>query len=192
MSRPTRTDRGSRPGPRVANLAFAAWLVVLWVLLWGSPTLANVLGGIAVAAAVLVAVPRPPALTDEHAQLRPLALASLLVWFSWKLVEANLKVALAVVRPTSDLRTAVVRVELPGCPPGVLTLVANGVSLTPGTLTIEVEEEVPALLVHVMQFEGEDALRADVWELERRTVAAVGSASARAAVAARSQQEVAS
>ena len=187
MSRPSRAVRV------LPNLAFATWLVVLWVLLWGSPTLANVLGGIAVAAAVLLAVPRPAALpgASDHHLLRPLALGSLLVWFTWKLIDANLKVALAVVRPTSDLRTAVVRVELPGCPPGILTLVANGVSLTPGTLTIEVEEDVPALLVHVMQFEGEDALRSDVWELERRTVAAIGSASARAAVASRRAQEVA-
>lgn len=174
---------------RIPNLAVGTWLVVLWVLLWGELTPANVLGGVAVAVGVLVAVPRPaplPASRGERSIIRPLRFASLLAWFTWKLVEANLKVALAVVRPSSsEMRTALVRVDLPGCTPGIVTLVANGVSLTPGTLTIEVDEAVPSLLVHVMQFEGEDALRRDVWELERRTVAAVGSASARAAVAER-------
>lgn len=171
---------------RIPHLAFGAWLVVLWVLLWGELTLANVLGGLAVAAAVLIAVPRPaplPASRGERAVVRPLALASLLAWFTWKLVEANLRVALAVVLPSSSqMRTAVVRVDLPGCTPGIVTLVANGVSLTPGTLTIEVDEAGPSLLVHVMQFESEEALRRDVLDLERRTVAAVGSRAARAAV----------
>lgn len=163
---------------------FALWLVALWTFLWGSVTPANVLGGIVLAAVLLSALPRSPQI-DDHAVVRPLALARLVAWFAWKLLEATFKVAAEVLRPAhrSQIRTAVVRVDLPGASDGVVTTVANAITLTPGTLTLEIRPEVPSLYVHVMHLDTEEAVRADVYELERRVVAAVGSAAARTALA---------
>jgi multicomponent Na+:H+ antiporter subunit E len=174
------------------GLIFAAWLVGLWTFLWGGVTLANVLGGVVVALVLLVGVPRPG--VDAAApQLRPLAMASFLGWFAWKLLEANVTVAREVLRPAtrSRIRTGVVAVELPGCPDGIATAVANAITLTPGTLTLEVRPEVPTLYVHVLQLDSVEQVRADVEEIERRIVAAVGSAEARSAIDARQTEEVA-
>ncbi|MCB1040973.1 MAG: Na+/H+ antiporter subunit E, partial [Acidimicrobiales bacterium] len=162
-------SRVLRPG----SLVLALWLVVLWTLLWGGVTLANVLGGAVVVGVLLVAVPRPHA-DAERPVIRPFALVSLIVWFAWKLVEANVAVAIEVLRPPSRsrIRTAVVRVDLPGCPTGLVTAIANFITLTPGTLTLEVAPAVPSLYVHVLVFDTAEQVRDDVYEIERRIVAA--------------------
>lgn len=172
------------------NVAFFVWLVALWTLLWGAPTLANVVSGVIVAALALLVVPRPaPVAEAEPPVIRPIALASLSVWFAWKLVESNVAVAREVLRPTSRtrIRTGIVAVELPGCSPGIATVVANAITLTPGTLTVELDPAAPTLYVHVMQLTTPDQVRADVREIERRVTAAVGSRAQRAVVAGRSE-----
>jgi multicomponent Na+:H+ antiporter subunit E len=178
-------SRPASPPPFGATAVFFVWLVLLWVLLWGGFTLANVVGGAVVAGLLLALVPRAGAPANDAPRLRPLAMASLLVWFLAKLVEANLRVALEVMRPPgrTRLRPAIVSIALPGCPDGITTAVANSITLTPGTLTVEVDPEGPVLFVHVMQFESVETTRQEVYEIERRIVAAVGSAEARAAVA---------
>lgn len=179
-------------GRAARRFVFAAWLVAVWVLLWGGVTLANVVGGILVAGLLLVLVPRPSLAEadDEHAdrlQIRPVAVASLAGWFAWKLVTANVKVAIEALRPAgrSRIRTAIVAVELPGCPPGIVTLVANIITLTPGTLTMEVEAGEPVLYVHELTYTTREAVRSDVYEVEGRVVRAFGSANARRAAAGR-------
>jgi multicomponent Na+:H+ antiporter subunit E len=177
-----------RPAPRVrlGSVVFVVWLVFMWILLWGEFSLANVVGGVLVATVLLIAVPRPKVHADTP-HVRPLAVVSLVGWFLWKLFEANLKVALEVVRPPGKARIdpAIVAIPLPGCPDGVTTAVANFITLTPGTLTVEVDPQGPVLFVHVMQFESTEGTRAEVYEIERRIVAAVGTAAAREASAGR-------
>lgn len=179
-------------GRTARRFVFAAWLVLVWVLLWGGVTLANVLGGIVVAGFLLLLVPRPTLTEDvegdgDRLQIRPVAVASLAGWFLWKLVTANVKVAIEALRPEgrSRIRTAIVAVELPGCPPGIVTLVANIITLTPGTLTMEIEAGEPVLYVHELTYTTREAVRSDVYEVEGRVVRAFGSANARRAAASR-------
>ena len=180
----------------LGRVVFAAWLVLVWVLLWGGLTLANVVGGVLVAGLLLLVVPRP-AVADaapgdgDRPVIRPVAALSLAAWFSWKLVSANVTVAIAALRPpaTSGIRTAIVAVALPGCPPGIVTLVANIITLTPGTLTMEVDAGSPVVYVHELTYTSRAAVRADVYEVERRVVAAFGSANARRAAATRDPME---
>jgi multicomponent Na+:H+ antiporter subunit E len=178
----------SRLGLRPGNVIFAVWLIVVWTLLWGGPTLANLLSGALLVAVLLIFVPRPDALVAADAPIiRPLAAVSFAGWFAWKLIESNLTVAVEVLRPSgrSRIRTGVVAVALPGCPNGIATAVANVITLTPGTLTLEIGPATPVLYVHVLQLLSEDKVREDVYEIERRIVAAVGSQAARDAVASR-------
>jgi multicomponent Na+:H+ antiporter subunit E len=166
-----------------ASLLFAAWLVLLWVLLWGGPTWANLFTGVLVSGAVLWAVPRE-APSGDGPVFHPIAAASLLFWFLWKLLDANIRVAIEVLRPPGRgrIRTAIIAVDLPGAPPAVATSVANLITLTPGTLTLDVDPATPTLYVHVLQLTDPETVRADVLDIERRVVAAYGSRSSRAAV----------
>ena len=125
-----------------------AWLTLVWVGLWGSVTAANVLGGIALAALLLLTLPLTE-VPDED-RVRPVALLRFVGYFAVDLVRASLQVALLVVRPRPVLRQAVLAVPVRGASDRLLTLLANAISLTPGTLTLEVDRPRSTLYVHVI------------------------------------------
>ncbi len=161
-----------------------AWLTVVWVGLWGSLTPANVLGGLAVGAGVVALLP----LTKVPSQglVRPLALLRFLAFFGFDLVRASLSVVALVLRPRLELRQAVVAVPVRGASDRLLTLLANAISLTPGTLTLEVDRPRATLYVHVLDVgDGPDAVervRASILRVERLAILAVGSPDCRKAL----------
>ncbi len=169
-----------RPG----RLSMIAWLTVVWVGLWGSPTPANVLGGLAVGAGVVALLP----LTEVPSQglVRPLALLRFLGFFAVDIVRASLNVVALVLRPRLRMRQAVVAVPVRGASDRLLTLLANAISLTPGTLTLEVDRPRSTLYVHVLDVgNGPDAVerfRASIAHLERLAILAVGSPDCRTAL----------
>lgn len=169
---------------RLRALPLVLWLTAVWVGLWGSVTAANVLGGLVVAVVLVAALP----LTDvpDRAVVRPLAVLRLLGFFAVDLVRASGKVVLAVLRPRVELRQAVVAVQVRGASDHLLTLLANAISLTPGTLTLEVDRPRSTLYVHLLDIgPGEDAVeraRASVLHLERLAILAVGSVACRRAL----------
>ena len=154
------------------------WLTAVWVALWGSVTPANVLGGLAVGALVLRLLPgeRLPA----GRPLSPVGLLRFAVVFADALVRSSLQVAAQVVRPRVVLHPGVVAVEVPGTDERLLTLLANSISLTPGTLTLEVDRERRLLHVHVLDVgpgaRDLPAVRADLDRLERAASRALGGA----------------
>ena len=158
------------------------WLTVVWVGLWGSVTAANVLGGVAVA--LLLATALPLTEVPTAAVVRPLALLRFLAFFAVDLVRSSLQVAALVLAPRRALRQAVVAVPVRGASDSLLTLLANAISLTPGTLTLEVDRPGSTLYVHVIDVgEGVEAVRADLLHVERLAILAVGSADVRRALA---------
>ena len=165
--------------------ALLVWLTLVWVGLWGSVTWANVLGGIAVALVLVAALPLSE--VPDQATVRPLALLRFVGVFAVDLVRASLQVALLVVRPRSELRQAVVAVPVRGASDSLLTLLANAISLTPGTLTLEVDRPRSTLYVHVLDVgagpQGVERVRADILRLERLAIRAVGTPEGRRALA---------
>ena len=158
------------------------WLTVVWVGLWGSVTAANVLGGVAVALLLVTALPLTEVPTA--AVVRPLALLRFLAFFAVDLVRSSLQVAALVLSPRRALRQAVVAVPVRGASDSLLTLLANAISLTPGTLTLEVDRPGSTLYVHVIDVgEGVEAVRADLLHVERLAILAVGSPDVRRALA---------
>lgn len=157
----------------LGRLPSLAGLTVVWVLLNGDLTVGNVLGGLAVSAAVLLLLPTTPG-TRRH-EVHPLGILRFLGFVAWSLVTSSWAVAVTVVRPTDGrLRAGIVRCELPGASPLVVTLVANAITLTPGTLTVTAEAgEHPVLHVHALGLGDLDAFRAGISDLQARATAAV-------------------
>lgn len=153
-------------------LANGAWLVALWVALWGDLTAANVIGG-ALAAAVLLAV-FPLHGPRRQGTVRPFHALRFLGYFLYKLAEANVVVAWEVVTPGSRINLGVVAVRLHGGSDLVITSVANAISLTPGTLTLEVRRDPPTLYVHVLHLRSIEQTREQVRRLEYLALRAFG------------------
>lgn len=152
-----------------------AWIVTLaatWVLLNGDLTTANVVGGALVAVGVVVLVPLSP--TAQRHRVHPVALVRFALFVLGSLVTSSWAVVRAALRPTdARLRAGIVRVPLPGATPLVTALVANAITLTPGTLTVTADDgDAPQLHVHVLGLGDPDDFRARVRDLQARATAA--------------------
>lgn len=167
------------------HLTLVGWLTLVWVGLWGSVTPANVLGGLAFGSALVVLLPLtslPP-----QGDVRPLALLRFVAFFAGDLVLANLRVMGQVLRPRLNLRRAVVAVPVRGASDRLLTLLANAISLTPGTLTLEVDRPRATLYVHVLDIgkgpQAVERVRASILRIERLAILAFGAEESRRALA---------
>ena len=67
----------------------------------------------------------------------------------------------------------IVKVRLDAESPLTATLVANAITLTPGTMTLTARLDPAELTVHVLGLGDTDEFRASVEDLERRVVAAL-------------------
>lgn len=148
-----------------ARVPFALWLVFVWVALWGDFTPGNAVGGVLVATALLVMF--PDAGPSGRFAVRPFAALHFLGHFIYKLVEANAVVAWEVITPNNEgVNEGIVAVPVTGASDAVVTILANAISLTPGTLTLEVRDDPPMLFIHVLHLRSIEQTRADVKRLE--------------------------
>jgi multicomponent Na+:H+ antiporter subunit E len=106
-------------------------------------------------------------------RVRPGRLAGLVVYFLWEVVVANVRVAAAVLGPRRRLRPAIVAVPLVVDRDAEVVLLANLVTLTPGTLSVDLLGNPTVLYVHAMSTAGPEALRREIKDgFERRILEA--------------------
>lgn len=159
-----------RTGLRVAALC---WLTLVWILLWGRVSVANILGGVAVAAVITVLLPLP--VVPVQGRVHPLSLARLVLQVLWWLVQSSLQVAWQAIRPGPAPRSAVLHARLAVKSDLVLALAVNAINLIPGTIVLEIDQTSRLLYVHVLDVGSERAVeqfyRQIAW-LERLLVSA--------------------
>ncbi len=141
---------------------FAANLVlaILWGLTTENFSVMNLLIGYLVSLGVLVFVRR--ALGDSH-YFRDITEVLALVWFFVKeLFLANIRMARYTLSPLRKLRPGIVAVPMDFMTDAEITLLANLITLTPGTLSIDVSRDKRTLYVHVMDIADADAVRREI------------------------------
>jgi multicomponent Na+:H+ antiporter subunit E len=169
-----------RQGPLPFTLPLMiGWLALVWVALWESFSVANVAGGVLVGWVLVTLFPR--AERGAPGAFRPVAVARFVVYFAWKLLEASAIVLWEVVTPSNRINEGVVAIPIKGVSDTLTTLVANAISLTPGTLTIEVHHDPTVLYVHVLHLNDIEAVRREVQYLEVLAIRAFGTKRAVAA-----------
>lgn len=147
-------------------------VVAVWVGLWGSPSWANLMTGIGVALALALLLKGSAGSADRHV-VHPLAMVSLVLWFVVELVKANVVVAWEIVRPGSRIVPGVVAVPLRTGSRLCATILANVITLTPGTLSIEVDLEARLLFVHALKAPDPEALRSELGAIQDRVLRAI-------------------
>ena len=162
----------------MTRLLSPLFALVVWLALWGEVSVVNIAGGVFVVAVIGLVLRQAP---RQHT-LHPGALVRLLAVFVWRLVSSSATVVVTVLAPTpARLRSGVVGVRLSHPSPLVAAIVADAISLTPGTLTLEARYSddspdataPPVLYIHVLGLSDPEATRDDVWRLERLVVSAV-------------------
>jgi multicomponent Na+:H+ antiporter subunit E len=102
-------------------------------------------------------------------RVRLARLPGFLLFVLKEVVVANLRVAAAVIAPAGRLRPAIVAVPLTLDRDAEIALLANLITLTPGTLSLDVSPDRRTLYVHAMATTSPDDLRREIQQgFERR------------------------
>lgn len=147
-------------------------LVTTWLILWSDVSVANVLSGLLISISITVAF---ETWRGGRLVVRPFQAAKLALYFLYKLVEASVVVARTVIAPRDRVHTGIVAVPLNRCSDALATLIADAISLTPGTLTFEVRRDPLILYVHALDVRDVDQVRQDIRRLEFLAIKAFGS-----------------
>lgn len=158
--------------PSLRACVALVWATLVWVALWGRVTTANVVWGLVLGAVTLRAVPLSD--TPHQVPIRPLRIVQALGFFLWSLVRSSVEVAWEVVTPRSRIEEGIIEVALRTRSRGLITVIANAISLTPGTLTLEARPDPPTLWVHVLHLGDMEDARAQVTRLETVVLSAFG------------------
>ena len=144
-----------------------AFLVFAWVAVTGEISVANLLEA-AVLAGLLVLLLRVPLRRRFRLGKVPKALG-LLLYFLKEILLSNAAVARSLLSPVSSLSPGIVAVPLDLKSDAGITVLANLITLTPGTLSLDVSPDRTTLYVHALRVEDLDAFRREVKEgFERR------------------------
>ncbi len=145
--------------------ALAAWCLLNWV-----PDETHLLVGVVVASIVAYAagdfvVQRPEFLRSPQRYLYFLFLY--VPVFLWEVLKANIDVAFRVVHPSLPIKPGIVKVETRLRSDIAWTLLANSITLTPGTLSVDIDKDRAMLYVHWIDVGSQDIERATRTIVER-------------------------
>ncbi|NLI83758.1 MAG: Na+/H+ antiporter subunit E [Deltaproteobacteria bacterium] len=148
------------------NIVFA----IIWMVITGLFKPENFLGGFAIAYLILWllhdAIGGPSSYFSKVRQT-----AGFVVFFLKELFKANLRVARDVLTITHHMQPGVVAVPLDVETDLEITLLANLITLTPGTLSLDVSDDRKILYVHGMYVNDLKQFRKDIKEgFERRVM----------------------
>jgi multicomponent Na+:H+ antiporter subunit E len=136
-------------------------LALAWTAATGQFTVANLLLGFGMGFAALWLVRRTLGPTRYFAKV-PQSLRFAL-FYLWQLLLANLRVAYDIVTPTHYMKPGVIAIPLDTVTDTEITLLANLLTLTPGSLSLDLAPDRKTLYVHVMYID-----RGDVEEARRQ------------------------
>lgn len=152
-----------------------AWLTVLWLVLWRDVSTANVVSGVVAGILVTSLFPGTGRAPRRHT-ISPLWVVAFFFYVLWKLIEANLLLAWEIVTPRDHTRSGIIGIPIEGASDLVVTLIANVITLTPGTVTLEIRRHPTTLYLHVLHLQDPEDVRRDVERLERLALRAMGGA----------------
>ncbi|MGC9378911.1 Na+/H+ antiporter subunit E [Streptomyces sp. MH13] len=163
-------------GRRVLDLPLIAWLTVIWILLWGTPSWANLVNGVIVAVCLCLAFPLPA--VDLGLRLRPLGILRLAAYLLYDMFSSSVEVTRQIFAQ-GPYHAAVVAVPLRVRSDLMLTATAVAVSNVPGGSVIEVRRSTATVFLHVLDADdpGEiESAQRSVWRMEELVARAFGTA----------------
>ena len=135
-------------------------LTFVWVALTGKFLVSNFLFGFVLSFCLLWTITR-----DREGRKyfnRIPRMISFVFYFLYELLKANLQVAYDVITPKFYMTPGIIRIPLSARTDLEITLLANLISLTPGSLSLDVSDDRKVLYVHAMYIGDKDAYIAHV------------------------------
>lgn len=145
-------------------------LTLIWAGLLGEINLATLLSGGVLSLAVLSFLTRGTVASAEYFGKIP-KVVNFIFYYLEELVRANLVIAYDILTPTHHMKPGVVAVPIQAKTDVEITLLANLISMTPGTLVLDISPDRRVLFVHALYVKDPEALRLEIQnKLEKRVL----------------------
>ena len=133
--------------------------LIVWCLFTWVPDGGNLLAGVVVASIVGfmmgdLVIQRPHLL--RHPRRYIYFLFHYVPVFLWEVLKANIDVAYRVIHPQLPIKPGIVKVETSLQSDIACTLLANSITLTPGTLSVDIDKDNSVLYVHWIDVRSRD------------------------------------
>jgi len=135
-------------------------LAIAWMLLTGELTAENFIEGLIIGYIILW-VSKAALGGTKYFKKIPKAI-SFFFYFVKELIVANLKVAFDIITPKDYMRPGIVAVPLDAETDMEITLLANLITLTPGTLSLDVSTDKKVLYIHTLYLDDTEKFRTEI------------------------------
>lgn len=153
----------------MTTLLLNTLLALAWIALTGTFTPTNAGIGFLVGF-ILLGITQRVLPESNYFRKVPQVIAFVL-FFAWKLIQANLRMVWIVLSPRMSIRPAVVAIPLDVRTYTEVTVLANLITLTPGTLYIDVSEDLCVMYVHTIFVDDLESFRRTIKDgFERRVM----------------------
>jgi multicomponent Na+:H+ antiporter subunit E len=78
------------------------------------------------------------------------------VKFVWEMIKANVNVAAIVLHPKRPIKPGIIKIRTGLKTDAALTILANSITLTPGTFTVDIDPAGQELYIHCLTVRSED------------------------------------
>ena len=142
-------------------------LALLWAMLSGSVDHGNLLIGFVIGYLILGMMGSSSEDTSYFRKVRQTIEFALL--FLRELFVSTCRIVYDILTPTHYMRPGIIALPLAAETDAEITLLANVITLTPGTLSLDVSEDRKTLYIHAMYIDDPDVLRREIKDgLERK------------------------
>ena len=149
-------------------IAFILWLLLTWPVVDGQIDIQIVVAGLI--ASLIVAVMFHEILPEEHhVFISPVRIFWFLVYipvFFYYVIKANLDVVYRALHPQMPIKPGIVKIKTNLKTDSAITALANSITLTPGTLTVDLTDD-GYLYVHWINVRSDDVEQATKFIAQR-------------------------
>jgi len=136
-------------------------LTLIWVFLTGGYALNNFLFGFVLSFIILWIISSNENSGRKYFKIVPKVI-SFALFFLWEMIKANIQVAYEVITPPHNMKPGIVSLPLDAKTDLEITLLANLITLTPGTLSLDVSSDRSVLYIHSMYVLDRDEFIEDI------------------------------
>jgi multicomponent Na+:H+ antiporter subunit E len=133
-------------------------LAFVWAAVTGHFNLSNVLAGMILGHVVLFIAQPIMGPTNYFSRIRHVL--GFALFYLWELILSNLRVAYDVMSPGIHARPGVLAIPLEAKSDAEITMLANLITLTPGSVSLDVSSDRRFLYVHAMYIDDLEKYRA--------------------------------
>ncbi len=138
-------------------LAFLVWVLLTWPVDPQHLAVGIFVCGLAAFITGDMFVKRPHAFKQASRYLWFLYYTPL---FIWECIKANIDVAYRVIHPDLPIKPGIIKIKTKLKSDTALTFLANSITLTPGTMSVDIDEDEGILYIHWINVQDQDIRKA--------------------------------